>query len=491
MKKVLLCIILCMVLFTGCSTLDIDKKSRDLSNYYIDIDLDFENKSVSIKEKLDYINNSDTILNKLCFHLYPNAFSSRDLRVLPVSEFNLDKAYPNGFSPGSIEILSVKNQNNTLAHELLNEKSILSVELGEELYPTERIEIIIEGIITIPNVKHRFGYAEDTLNLCNFYPIVCVYEGGEYVCDRYCSNGDPFYSEVSNYKVQIHYPDSLKMGATGNLVEYRSEKGFVSACYEAKVVRDFGMCFSEKFEVLETSCNGVDFTYLYYDDPFAEESLQAMVDAVNTFSNLLGQYPYTTMTAVKADFIYGGMEYPNFIIISDDVNSKVDYLNVIIHEVGHQWFYGVVGNNEYREAWLDEGLTEYITAVFYDLNPSYGLTYKDVVSNALSAYLLFVDVYEDVFGERFNTSMNRDLLSYNSEPEYTYLIYVKGVLLLDNLRDIVGDSGFFLGLKNYYECNKFGIATTDHFILAMENATNRDLSGVIQSWLDGNVVIEN
>lgn len=489
MKRVFVCLILVMVLFTGCSTLDIDKQSQNLTNYYIDVDLNFNEKTATLNEKIDYYNKCDIVLDELRFHLYPNAFTSRDLSVLPVTEFNYAKAYPNGFDAGSIKIESVSIENKQIDFELLNEDSILKINLLEGLYPTKRVEISLSAKIKIPNLKHRFGYAEDTLNFCNFYPIACVYENGEFIQDRYTSNGDPFYSEVSNYLVNVTYDSNLKVGSTGWL-EKSVTADKTTSTYKAKVVRDFGMTFSEKFEKLEKTVDGIKYTYLYYDDDLAEKHLQTMIDAVNTFGNLLGKYPYPTITAVKSDFIYGGMEYPNFVIISDDLVNERDYLNALIHEIGHQWFYGIVGNNEVKEAWLDEGLTECITALFYELNPSYGVEYQEVVASALSSYLLFVDVYEDVFGERFNTSMNRSLSEFNSEPEYTYLIYVKGLLLLDNLRSVVGDSGFFLGLKSYYENSKFGVATTDCFIAMFEKATNKNLENIIKSWLNGNVVIE-
>ena len=491
MKRVIACLILCVMLLSGCSTLDIDKKAKDLTNYSLNINLDFDTKTAKLKQVIDYVNNEDIILNELMFHLYPNAFKSRDLSVLPVSDFNLSKAYPNGFDAGSINIDSVSVGTQMAEYKLINEDSILSVPLFDKLYPSQRVKVEISADIDIPNVLHRFGYGDDTLNLCNFYPIVCVYENGGFVQDRYCSNGDPFYSEVANYDVQVVFDDCLQVGASGECVSSKTSNGIVSNIYKAKVVRDFGLVFSPKFEVLEKSVNNVCFKYLFYDDDNAEQNLQVMIDAVSTFNKLLGDYPYSTLTAVKSDFIYGGMEYPNLILISDDVENTHDYQNVIVHETGHQWFYGIVGNNEYSEAWLDEGLTEYITAMFYELNPGYGIQYSEVIGNALSSYLLFLDVYEDVFGEAFDTSMNRSLTEFNSEPEYTYLIYVKGVLLLDNLREVVGDSGFLLGLKNFYETNKFSIATTDHFIASMESATNKELSSLIMSWLNGDVVIAN
>ena len=90
-------------------------------------------------------------------------------------------------------------------------------------------------------------------------------------------------------------------------------------------------------------------------------------EVVEFFSKIFGEYPYKTLTVVKTPFVYGGMEYPNLVFVSDSVNSKEELYKVVVHEIAHQWWYGIVGNNEYTYPWLDEALTEFSTILFYGL----------------------------------------------------------------------------------------------------------------------------
>ncbi|MBR7091129.1 MAG: hypothetical protein IKC79_01590, partial [Clostridia bacterium] len=163
--------------------------------------------------------------------------------------------------------------------------------------------------------------------------------------------------------------------------------------------------------------------------------------------------------------------------------------NVIIHEIAHQWWYGVVGSNECEHAWMDEALTEYTTALFYDKNVGYELTTSEVLSNALNSYLLFCDVYREVYGE-LNSSMNRNIHDFDTETEYVYLTYVKGVLMFDSIADVIGQSKMEKCLKEYYESNAMCNAKPSDMVECFARTSKKDLGKFIMSWLDGSVVLE-
>ena len=171
------------------------------------------------------------------------------------------------------------------------------------------------------------------------------------------------------------------------------------------------------------------------------------VDAMNTFQNLFGEYPYEAVNVVQANFCFGGMEYPNLVLIADAVDDKETYKYVIVHELAHQWWYSLVGNNEFTEAWLDESLTEYSTFLFFEQNEKYGLEYEKMVEGALNSYQLFVNIYKDTLGE-VDESMARALSEFATEPEYVNNVYTKGVLMFDSVRKTVGDRKFFNCLKH-------------------------------------------
>lgn len=493
-------IALIVLIFTGCTSKTL---SQNLTDYNLNLTIDTENKTITGTQKVNYLNNTDVTLDNIQFHLYPNAFRE-GAKISPVSLTNEHKAYPNGKSYGKIDIQSVKvsGMNCTLKlnedDEINNpsylitgeDENILKINLTKELYPDDKIEIEIEFFITLPNINHRFGYGDNTINLGNFYPIACVYEDGNFKTDLYHYNGDPFYSEMANYNVSITYPDNYKMASTGNLINTTAENNLTTNMISAKSVRDFAIVLSDQFKVISQECDGIMVNYYYFSDESPDKSLEIACKAISTFNNLIGKYPYSTLAVVEANFVHGGMEYPNLIYISNDITDHTQYEQVIVHETAHQWWYNVVGNSEYDNGWLDEGLTEYSTALFYEINPNEGIDKDLIIKNAYSNYLLFVEVYGDVYG-KLDTSMDRNLSEFKTEPEYVYLTYVKGMLLFDTLREILGMDKFTKCLQTYYKQNSFKIAKPEDMISAFEKASNTKLETIFKSWIEGKVILLN
>ena len=491
MKKYLA---LFLVLIVGLSCVACKKKdniseiSKDLTNYEISLDLDTVSLSAEASLSLDYINSSEDKLNELKFHLYPQFFKE-NATDLVVSSTKLNDAYPNGmdYSEFEVERVRVSGQDKTVQYQGEYD-GILVVPLSNALLPDERVDIFIEFSFQLPNCEHRFGYGENTINLANFYPIVCVYENGAFDESGYNSNGDPFYSELANYSVTINLDNAdYVVAGTGEKMDTRMVDGKYQTCFSAKLVRDFAMVLSDEFEVMSKRAGDVNVEYYYFSDGNASEHLEAGVDAIETFSDLFGQYPYSTFSIVKTDFIYGGMEYPNLVMISADIEDSDDYKNVIIHETAHQWWYGMVGNDEYTYPWLDEALTEYSTLLFYDYNSDYNLSHSEMLDASKSNYTLFVTVYQDVLGD-LDTSM-RAVDEYSSEPEYTYCTYVKGVLMYESLYQLIGKDDFLSGLKNYFQDNKYTNATPTDLIHSFEKSSGSDLENFFSSWIEGKVVI--
>jgi len=315
-----------------------------------------------------------------------------------------------------------------------------------------------------------------------------MYEDDQFVIDSYHYNGDPFYSEVANYKVNITTSNTLTLASSGYITSTQNNESTNTYSIESKAVRDFAMVLSDKFSIVSDNIDGICVNYYYYKNQYPSECLQASLDAVSTFNRLFGKYPYSTLNIVETNFVHGGMEYPNLVMISDAVDVQSDFVNVIIHEIAHQWWYGLVGNDEYKYGWLDEGLTEYSTLLFYKENPTYNVDTKELIKNTTNSFVTFVDVYTKVFGD-VDTSMNRALNEYNNESEYVYIAYVKGMLIFDSLQEVLGYDKFITCLQTYFNENKFGISTPDKLIDAFEKSSKTDLSSFFESWINGKVKI--
>lgn len=477
-----------LVLFTGCST-EVEKVSKSLSTYNITATLGTDMK-ITGTEKINYVNDTGTDLSEIYLHLYPRAFRE-DALIKPYTTLTMASCFPNGISYGDIEISNVLLDGVKADFSITgSDEDILLIKFGYSLAHKNTIIIQIEFTITIPNCTHRFGYYEGSINLGNWYPIVCNFSDGKFDTTPYYATGDPFCSGVANYKVTLTYPSDYILASTGDYTTTQSGDN-TTAIITALAVRDFAMNLSEDSSKLTGKIGDTTIYYYGYNsDEKLQDYLKISEKAVEYFNKTFGSYPYSTLSIVKTPFIYGGMEYPNIVFVSDAIDDEDEYLKVIVHEIAHQWWYATVGNDEVNEAWLDESLAEYSTALFFEAYPDYGISYSDLIKNAISSYSLYVDVIETIRGD-VNTKMNLSIDKYQNDYEYSYMVYVKGVIMFDELRNAVGKDRLIAGLKKYYSNNKFKIATKSDFYEAFSSACHKDLENFFEGYLNGTTIITN
>lgn len=478
----ILLLLTCPIFFYSCTT------EESLINYKIVMEYDDEIKKITASQEVNFVNNYDNAFSELYFHLYPNAFR-KDAKESVVSASNFDKAYKNGFSEGKIDVLNVEVDGNQVEIKIDGEdENILSVELEKKVFPDERVLISIDYEVLVPNIEHRFGYGEDTINLNNFYPVLCVYESGKgFSQNLYCSNGDPFYSEIANYKVEITFDNNFTMASSGNVVKEESINHKKVVNINGEKIRDFAIVLSSKFGLLNEKVGDVTLNYYSYKDSSSNQTIELCKDVLSFFNEKFGEYPYKQLSVVQSDFCYGGMEYPNLVMISDDVTDKNLYY-VIAHEIAHQWWYGVVGNDEYNEAWVDESLTEYSTLLFFENNPKYEIFYDKMVENSQKNFKFYYNVYQKVCGE-VDTSMARALNEFDTEPEYIHSVYTQGVIMYDALRSIVGENKFYKACREYYKNMAYKNSSGAKLIAIFSNSCNTNLETFFESYLSGTAIV--
>ncbi len=452
-----------------------------LNEYEIDAIYNDEEKSIEAVEKVIYINNSDVPIKSVYFHIYPNVFKTED--TAPFQESEMELAYLEGFEPGYINILSVRSSKNDLSHLILGKgNSVLKINLEEELQPGEDINIYISFMVKIPPASGRFGYGKNTINLGNWYPIVAVIDETGWNLEPYYPIGDPFYSEVSNYRVTFIMPQTYVVASTGDLIKKENIDGKYKWTLEAKKVRDFAVVASTKYKVLENNVDDIKIRSYYFNNDSAELSLNVAKDAIKVFSESFGKYPYKHFSVAAADFFIGGMEYPKLVYIDETLYrgnyQMLEY--VIAHETAHQWWYGLVGNNEVKEAWLDEALTEYSTLLYYE--KKYGKDMKDKVYKEIiqGNYQRFRDNHENN-----KEIILKHLKDFDNNREYQALVYCKGAMFIESLRKELGDENFFDSLKIYYDKYKYKNAKTEDFIEVCEIVSDKELDYIFNKWLMG------
>ncbi len=490
MKKIyimllFLTILILPVLLISCG----DKDEKNLTSYKMQLEFNEEENILYGEEEVIFFNNYDNAFKNLYFHLYPNAFRE-DAKNLVVSTTKVEDAYPNGYSYGHIDIKEV-SADNSLEWQIEGEdQNILNVSLPYEVYPEEKITIKIEFEVLLAGINHRLGYGENTINFGNFYPVLAVYnEGVGFMLDPYHSNGDPFYSECANYQVSVTYSSKYQIAHSGKLISYSEANGQTTINVEENKIRDFAFVLSEKFQKSTAVLEDITINFFgYNEDEDIEERLSTCLDAVGTFNDLIGNYPYDQLNIVKSNFVHGGMEYPQLVLISDRVEGE-DENYVIVHEIAHQWWYGVVGNDEYNHGWIDEGLAEYSTLLFFEQNSQYGLDYTEMINANTESYKLFERVYKNVTGS-VDGRMDRPLDQFNTEPEYVQCVYNKSVIMYDSLRQMIGQRKFMRAIKDLYKNYSYQNISPQTLIASFIDSTGYNLEGFFNSWLRGEVVIQ-
>lgn len=468
-----------LTLFSACKT------SSALSSYAIVAE--YEPETGVLKGKLDfsYINDTDNEISVLPFNLFGNAYR-KDATYEPVSSVYRAAAYYAGESYGEMTIEGVTGCERFEVGGA--DCNILYVYLIAPVYPDERAEISISFVLTLAKVEHRTGITEKIVNLGNFYPVLCAYDKGKgfYECVYY-PDGDPFYSECADYTVELTLPAGYVAFASAAARPTKKEDK-TAYRFTLSSARDFVVCVAKEGTVNSAMATAgkTNVRYVYYEDSAPQKTLELACEALNWFSGTFGEYPYADYTVLETGFCYGGMEYPGMVFVSDGL-SREKYLYTVVHETAHQWWYGMVGNNQSEYAWMDEGLAEYSSALFYDAHPDYGVTSENIVNTALTGYKAYYSIYNQIFGEN-DTRMSRNLGTFVSEYEYVNLTYNKGILLFDALRKGIGDARFFSGLKTYCGEYKFRIAEPSDMISCFRK-TGVDVEGLFDGFTEGKAVI--
>lgn len=479
---VLFLIVSCVFIFKRDFDAKVQAAAKECNNYYVDATFNSENMTIEASQKVEVVNRSNSTMNELFFHLYPRAFREGAV-IKPYTNLNQGKCFSNGESFGSLDVLEVvvngKKQDVCYAGD---DENVLKIE--HRLNSNEKVNVEMKFLVTIPNCNHRFGYMDQNVNLGNFIPILAHFDGKNFDLTPYYSTGDPFCLDVANFYVKMDFPAQYSCASTGNVVETKNnDKKQIDI--EAKAVRDFAIVLSENFALREVDVGETKVKYYgYKNDSDLKYLANLVAKGLEFFNSKFGEYPYRQISVVKTPFLFGGMEYANLVMIADNIVEIEDKVRVIIHELAHQWWYGVVGNNQTTEAWVDESLTEYSSFLFFENHPAYNLKYDELIEDAKNTYDLYVDVIVSL-GGKVNFSMIEPVFKYASEYEYSYMIYVKGTLMYDEIREKMGEKKFYKATQKLYKKNMFKVISKKDVFEAFSKYGGEDIKKTFNKYLVG------
>jgi hypothetical protein len=438
-----------------------------VSIYHVDLRIADTLVNVEGKMEVRYTNQESEALHEVLFHLYAN-----------LSGHYID-----------IQTVSVNQQPITPLFDL--QDSILCVPLPEPLEPEAQVVIGLAFSIVAPTdgSSHYglFNYTEDILALSQCLPIIAVYDGVGWRADHPLDYGDLTHADSACYLVRITAPSDLVLAASGIVIESARMDSEQQILFAAGPVREFYLAASPRYTVL-TEHVGEITVASYAPVEYATGAgiaLKYATEALQIYEHTFGPYPYTEFDVIAASMTAWGMEYPCVIAIGlaaykdvsapDPGGSPVDVLEVTIaHEVAHQWFYNVVGNDQIHEPWLDESVVQYATWLYFQ--ERYGsLGYHDFRSWLESRWAR-VDYAEIPIG--------LEVGAY-SPSGYSSIVYSRGPIFLEALAETMGEEPFRAFFKAYYEQYKWKITSTDGFKALAETYCTCDLTSLFEDWVYG------
>jgi len=487
-------------------------------NYDIDVTLNDADHTLQGTIKMDYTNNSPDKLDFIYIHLWPNAYKNTESAFArqKLEDGSTRFYFSEEEKRGEIRDLdfSINNEKTTWSYDQQH-GDIAIVQLKNPLRSGKTIVISTPFTVKIPTSFSRLGHVDESYQLTQWYPKPAVYDPEGWHPMPYLDQGE-FYSEFGDFDVKITLPSNYVVGATGELqtqseIDFLNKKAAQGASmdfskinkkakfpasatttktlhYTAENIHDFAWFADKRFHVMKggvTLASGkkVD-TWAMFTDLEAnmwKDATKYLDRSVEFYSEKVGEYPWSHATAVQSALSAGaGMEYPMITVIGQSGTPRA--LDIVItHEVGHNWFYGILASNERDYPWMDEGMNSYYEQRYTDKYYPGQDKLGDVAPGAL-ANVLDADDVELGYGlyqlqarrheEQPIQCHSADLLSIN----YLLSGYTRPADVLWYLANYLGEDNFDKVMQHYYNKWQFKHPQPADFRKVFEDAVNKDLS---------------
>lgn len=472
-------VLLLLLLITLPSGLSEASRPQNIVEYNIVVTLSEDSTRLEGQEQVVWTNLGNTPVTEMFLHLYPNAFRPystflKESKGLRRGERISQSSY------GQMELTQVRVAGHGLNCQFVQpddgneqDRTLVRVSLPQAVGPRESIRLDIEFSVQLPDVFARMGKQGDFVMAGQWFPKIAAYEvagtrgrdADGWNAHQYHANTE-FYANFGSYRVTINVPKTHVVAATGRLVTPPEIRGAQRQyVFEAERVHDFAWAADNSF---------VERQALYASDRQPEVSIQLFLQPEHEYlvnhyfaaaqatlerlSAWLAPYPYPNLTIVcppAGASGAGGMEYPTLITGWDASAHDLNSIHmVLVHEIIHQYFYGLVASNEFEEAWLDEGFTSYLE--------------DKIMADAF-------DRHFDPAVEATSVFMPEPLVmlgwEYSSTYAYQSNVYVRGKLILHEIERLIGWEKMQEALRIYCKRFIYGHPTTADWQQALEDVT--------------------
>ncbi|HKG67979.1 MAG TPA: M1 family metallopeptidase [Segetibacter sp.] len=469
-------------------------------NFTINVSLNDKDNTLDAFETIEYTNNSPDTLRFIWFHIWPNAYKndrtafSEQLLKDRRTEFYFSKPSQKGYI-NQLNFI-VDGSNATIVNDS-NNIDIIKVLLPGALAPGNKTIITTPFKVKLPYNFSRGGYVGNDYQVTQWFPKPAVYDRMGWHQMPYLDQGE-FYSELGKFDVEITVPSAYVVAATGILqdaetLQQLKEKGHHTIegqtktwHYKQDSIHDFAWFASKDFIVkydtaILPSKKIIDI-FSYYKPPSKawNKSTAFAKDGLKKYSNWIGEYPYTVATVVQGseNETSGGMEYPTITLITTEEGGQ-ELDATIVHEVGHNWFYGALATNERTHPWMDEGMNTYYQKRYE--NDKYS-SYSYLKNSAFSLKKRLPDDEEELLLEtmaKINKDQPIETPSEDFTPiNYALIAYYKTSRWMKKLEDVLGRELFDSSMHRYYREWKFKHPYPEDFKASIEKSTGRKLDSI-------------
>jgi hypothetical protein len=499
--------------------------------YKLTADVQPQDHTINGSLNLQYTNHSPDTLTFIWFHLWPNAYTNDKTALMKQlkqirgrnKKLSAIKEY------GSITGLNWKINNTAVQAEPHPEYTdVVKLLLPAPLPPNSSITITTPFKTKLPNYFSRSGFFENSMFIAQWYPKPAVYDSKGWHPMPYLDMGE-FYSEFGQYNVAITIPENYVVAATGKLeteaelkaykriglnnyrrlgsaiaeaeknndpnirFQFESYKPITSEStktlhYSIDSVHDFAIFtdpgFIINYDTIQMSSGRIVDAFSYYQrNRFSKwiHSIDDAKDAVRFYSSAVGEYPYSSVSLVQgsSNENSGGMEYPTLTLITMKEDSEESAMDAVFaHEIGHNWFCGVLASNERDHAWMDEGINSFFQFRYESMKNRSFTAFGKIPENVrqLSGELFESLMYQTIDRLPNPSAIDRPSQNFKQDEDYGTSIYIKAAAWMYALEKKLGKETFSKCIKAYFSKWQFRHPYPEDLQKVFEEASGQNLT---------------
>ena len=481
-------------------------------NTKIDVRLDDREHLLHAYEELTYTNHSPDTLHSIYLHIWPNAYKNdhtpfaRQLEDKGNTSFYYAQQEERGYIDSMDFVVDGQSVEYFIAE---NTPDIARVDLKKPLLPGSTIKMTTPFMVKLPKVFSRLGHTGQAYYISQWFPKPAVYDAKGWHPISFLDQGE-FFSEYGSYDVSITLPKNYIVMATGNCTDDKENTWLdslsklplptdsitnnptITSATDTKTIHfhednihDFAWFADKRWivrkdTVTSPGTGNIITVYTAFWPSYKkvwENSTTYLKETVKHYGKWVGAYPYHTIKAVLGDMrAGGGMEYPTITVI--DKSARVEFRTVVIHEAGHNWFYGMLGSNEREHPWMDEGINS-----FYEAQTSRALGKENDILSKLGSLNEDLLYYEQAASH--NDQKIELPASDFTKLNYGVDVYYKSALMLRMLEQYMSEADFEKGMKSYFNQWQYKHPYPADFRACMQKSTAKSLDwffdGILQT----------